>query len=225
MKSQHQFVSECIARHSEEGAHPQDGDIWEEAHFPFPRDCGDQTIALRFWEHQVQGILQSEEMGRVCFFAGDAKRFFSSGPFVEDWFELYDLFEKWMKLGAKESHRKIHGPKNSEGKSVVAVKAAIASHAKKDRLGKSINGKRASTAAHSKKNASGKSVTAVKAGKASAKTGKNCRKVKVVCLESGKEFSFDSQKDTAKFLRISEGGLSMILNGTRSKPGFKIYKG
>ena len=102
---QHTFVRQCQERYAEEGAHPGDGDDWEEAHYPLPRGLGDETICLRHDDHQIQGLLQSEEIGQRRFWSADALRFLKTGPFVDGWFELWDLYDKWAgPAGFPEDH-------------------------------------------------------------------------------------------------------------------------
>ena len=82
---------------------------------------------LPFYLHQYAGILQSEDIGRCCFFPGHAKNALINGPFVDGWFELWDLYEKWLKInaaGTQESraktHEKLWSEKDDRGISVRA---------------------------------------------------------------------------------------------------------
>lgn len=112
--NQHDFVRQCLERYAADGSHPGDGDKWDDAHYPAPKGIGHQKIKLKHWDHQVQGLLQSEEYGRVCFFAGDAKRFLDSGPFVEGWFELYEIFAKYAAVNAEQTNKKLTFEQRSE---------------------------------------------------------------------------------------------------------------
>jgi len=67
--------------------------------------------------HQVQGLWQSKEYEQCCFFAADAKRFLTEGPFVSGWFELWDIYDKYSTLHASAAGKKsaelglgIHAP-------------------------------------------------------------------------------------------------------------------
>jgi hypothetical protein len=104
--NQHEWVQQCTSFYQNHGltpGNPEDGD-WEECHYPSPKKMGDKTILMLHDHHQVQGLLQSEEYNKMCFFSGDVKSFLIKGPFVENWFELWDLYEK---------HLAIHSSKNS----------------------------------------------------------------------------------------------------------------
>ena len=94
---QHTYVKSCLSFYVERGltpGDPEDGK-WEEAHYPAPKGEGVETILLLHDHHQVQGLLQSEEYGRCCFFIGHTKSFLSHGPFTSNWFELWDVYDKW----------------------------------------------------------------------------------------------------------------------------------
>lgn len=88
------FALECRRRYAEDGL-VVDASNGEFAHCPLPRGMGDTGYYLLHDDHQWQGLLQSEDVCRRCFFDGDARRFLEEGPFVEGWFELWDLYEKW----------------------------------------------------------------------------------------------------------------------------------
>lgn len=74
--NQHQWVEECLGYYKQNDVQigdPNEG-VWEDAHYPLPRGMGDSTIKLLHEHHQIQGVLQSEEVGRCCFYSGDAIR-------------------------------------------------------------------------------------------------------------------------------------------------------
>lgn len=77
---QHQFVDETF----------------EDAHFPLPKDLGTETIKLHHLDHAIQGLFQSEEVGKKCFFVGDTKAALNApNYFPLGWFEAWDLYDKW----------------------------------------------------------------------------------------------------------------------------------
>jgi hypothetical protein len=110
--NQHVWVQQCARYYEENGLTPgnlDDGD-WEEAHYPAPKWAGGtETVRLLHGHHQVQGLLQSEEYGRCCFYNYDVRVFLKCGPFAPGWFELWDLYDKWK----GDSGRKV-GPKNGK---------------------------------------------------------------------------------------------------------------
>lgn len=108
---QHTWVRDCLAYYRENGLTPEPG--WEEAHYPAPRGVGEETVWMTHSDHQVQGLLQSEEYKRQCFFSGDAKKFLSTGPFVPEWFLLWELYDKWTRENGKRNGKNT-GPKNLE---------------------------------------------------------------------------------------------------------------
>jgi hypothetical protein len=113
--NQHDFVKGCLAFYEEDCLTPEKG--WDVAHYPAPENQKDETIWLSHDHHQIQGLLQSREYGQCCFFAGDAKRFLTKGPFVPGWFELWDIYDEYTHLNASAAGKKaaelrvgIHAP-------------------------------------------------------------------------------------------------------------------
>ena len=105
---QHTYVKYCQDYYKEEGltpGNPDDGE-WQDAHYPAPKGVGGNTILLLFDHHQVQGLLQSEEYKQCCFFAGHAKEFLVNGPFIEGWFELWVMYEKWHSSLSSQAGKK-----------------------------------------------------------------------------------------------------------------------
>jgi hypothetical protein len=94
--NQHSFVKERLTYYEEQGlvpGNPDDGD-WQEAHYPEPRGVGKEVVWMLYNDHQQQGLYQSEEYGRPCFFNADVKTFLDNN-WCSNWFELYDLYDKW----------------------------------------------------------------------------------------------------------------------------------
>ena len=167
---QHTFVKERLAYYREQGltpGNPEDGE-WQDAHYPAPDPEGNATVPLLYNDHQIQGILQSEEYGRVCFWVGHTRKFLTQGPFVENWFELWNLYDKWV----GERMKALNKEKDDLGRSVFAMKGTTAANLEKDDLGRSVNavkgGKAAAAVTNAEKDENGKSVNAVKGGKAAA---------------------------------------------------------
>jgi hypothetical protein len=166
---QHKWVQGCLSFYGREGiviGDPEEG-VWNDAHYPAPNGKGEEKLPLLFDHHQVQGILQSEEYGRLCFFVGDVKRFLTHGVFVSSWFELYDLYEKWSQCHldniSQVGRIAAHSKRDDRGKSLLGVENAKRLHKEKDESGRSIHGVESAKKLHSDKNEEGKSVVAVRA--------------------------------------------------------------
>ena len=121
--NQHEFVARCYTTYAKLGLEPGNPDdgCWQDAHYPAPCPEGTSIIPLLYNDHQIQGLLQSEEYERCCFWVGDAKRFLLNCPFVEDWFELWDLYERWKGNGMGKMNKSL----TLEARSVNAKKAVI----------------------------------------------------------------------------------------------------
>ena len=111
--NQHDWVQRCLAYYEENGLTPEPGGEWQEAHYPAPKGIGTEVIWLMCDHHQVQGLLQSEEYGRQCFYNGEVKKFLNKRSFVPDWFKLYDLYDKWKGFASKNNCKKT-GKRNIE---------------------------------------------------------------------------------------------------------------
>ena len=110
---QHEWVKGCLAFYQENDMTPEEG--WEEAHYPIPKCLGgDETVWLTWEHHQIQGLLQSEEYRRVCFYAYDVKKYLEQDG-RED---LWELYWKWTrengrKMGVKNM-KKMHEHPNTK---------------------------------------------------------------------------------------------------------------
>ena len=106
--NQHEWVQTCTKKYKEQGLTPGDPDDgeWQDAHYPAPKGVGVDTVLLLFDDHQVQGLLQSEEYGRCCFFNDHTRKFLTQKPFTPNWFELWDLYDKWSGYNARMNNEK-----------------------------------------------------------------------------------------------------------------------
>lgn len=165
---QHEFVKKRLQFYADNSIVPGDPEegVWNYAHYPAPKGMGDKTILLLWEDHQIQGLLQSEEYGKCCFWVGDALSFLREGAFVEDWSFLWDLYDKWSSDRARKSVQKVHSRKNSEGKSILGVNNGKKNaarmnevlHSKKDSKGRSLQGVLASERLHSERDSQGRSI-------------------------------------------------------------------
>jgi len=98
------FALECLRRYKREGLVVDDRNgVF--AHCPLPRGMGDTGVYLLHNDHQQQGILQSEDVGRKCFYEHDALRFLKESAFGPQLFELWELYEKWCGNKGKSMYR------------------------------------------------------------------------------------------------------------------------
>ena len=106
--NQHTFVKNCFAYYEEQGlipGNPDDGD-WEECHYPEPEGIGNKIILLLHNDHQQQGLYQSEEYHRPCFFNWHVKEFLDD-TWCFNWFELYGIYDKWKGYYSKKARANI----------------------------------------------------------------------------------------------------------------------
>lgn len=101
--NQKDFVAWAQSQHAD-GA----DETWEQAHFPLPKGQGDNTIPLHPLDHAIQGVFQSEEAGRMCFWAGNTRRALYKTPnyWPAGWFEACDLYEKWQSARGRSAGKK-----------------------------------------------------------------------------------------------------------------------
>ena len=88
------FTLECRNRYSEDGL-VVDESNGEFAHCPLPESMGDSGYYLLHDDHQHQGLLQSRDVGRRCYWIPDVKRWLTTAHFVEGYFELWDIFDEF----------------------------------------------------------------------------------------------------------------------------------
>jgi hypothetical protein len=147
---QHTWVRKCLSYYDENNLTPEPGGEWQEAHYPAPKGVGTDVIWLTHDHHQVQGILQSEEYSRQCFFNSDVTEFFKFGPFVPDWFDLYDLYYKWAKengmrsLGSMSDHPntvkgRVEGGRKSGPSTAKSMNAHPNTHKSRLEIGKRLS--------------------------------------------------------------------------------------
>ena len=176
------FALACRAYYDEEGF-IVDASNGEFAHCPYPEGMGDSGYHLLHDHHQQQGLLQSKDVDQCCFFIGHAKKWLlECDPIPENYFELWDIYEKYSKehlqknaaltnaklhekrddLGRSLHTLKLHEEKDELGRSLLTLRL----NEQKDEFGKSINAVKGGRAAHEEKDENGKSVNAVKASAA-----------------------------------------------------------
>jgi len=137
------FALACRAYYDENGL-VVDSRNGEFAHCPYPKGMCETGYYLLHSHHQHQGILQSKDLGQCCFFLGYAKKWLlECNYFPEDYFELWDIYEKYAseqgKSAIKKSHKVIYAEKDELGRSILGVKNAEKLNAEKNKNGKSVN--------------------------------------------------------------------------------------
>ena len=89
------FALACRARYEQMGL-VVDRHNGEFAHCPYPRGMGDSGYYLLHDDHQHQGLLQSRDLNKCCFFSGHAKRWLMNcKEFPEGYFELWEIYEEF----------------------------------------------------------------------------------------------------------------------------------
>ena len=98
---------------------------WEMAHTPLPAGMGDTWVWLPHDLHQIHGLLQSIDLGHTHYWVGATYRFLTHGPFVKDWFELFEIYEKTHLDGAMKGAEVLHLEKLPDGRSKNAVENCV----------------------------------------------------------------------------------------------------
>lgn len=90
------FALACRAYYEEQGL-IVDETNGQFAHSPYPKGMGETGYYLLWEHHQQQGLLQSRDIGRCCFFSGDAKKWLMTcGYWPDNYFELWDIYENYI---------------------------------------------------------------------------------------------------------------------------------
>ena len=164
------FALNCLQRYAENGD-IVDASNGQFAHCPQPERYGDKGYYLTWEDHQHQGLLQSKDVGECCFFVGHAKKWLlECDPLPENYFELWDIYDEYVRKQAAENAKKmnevLHAEKDENGKSRHSVsnakKMLEKMHKEKNEEGKSVQGVKNAGRLNKEKNKEGKSVNAVK---------------------------------------------------------------
>ena len=108
------FALACRAYYDEQGL-IVDETNGEFAHCPLPKGMGDRGYYLLWEHHQQQGLLQSRDVDRKCFFNADVKKWLLTCNYWPDnFFELWDTYEHYTREHAKNSLRKVTHDQRSE---------------------------------------------------------------------------------------------------------------
>jgi len=105
------FALECIARYAREGL-VVDSSNGQFAHCPYPRPKGqkkrlpgDKGYWLTFEDHQHQGLLQSQDVGRRCYIPYRVRRYLDTWP--PGCFDLWDIYDKFNAIRSEEHKKNI----------------------------------------------------------------------------------------------------------------------
>ena len=119
------FALECIARYAREGL-VVDSSNGQFAHSPYPNGMGDGGYYLTFEDHQKQGLLQSVDVGRQCYFTGDVCQYLNTKPpGHEELRVIYDEFNKIpedQKRGHSQRMSGKFGALNHSSRAIVVIK-------------------------------------------------------------------------------------------------------
>jgi len=96
------FALKCRERYEEDGL-VVDQSNGEFAHCPLPKGLGETGYYLLHDDHQWQGLLQSRDVGRRCFWTPNTKKWLLNTSFVEEFFDLWDIFDEFVS-GVHSSH-------------------------------------------------------------------------------------------------------------------------
>jgi hypothetical protein len=97
-----EFALSCLRYYEEQGI-VVDATNGQFAHCPYPEGMGETGYYLLWEHHQQQGLIQSRDVGKMCFFSGDVKKWLTEcDPMPDNYFELWDIYEEFQTKNAKE---------------------------------------------------------------------------------------------------------------------------
>jgi hypothetical protein len=232
MLSNERFALACRAYYDEIGL-VVDATNGEFAHSPLTRKECDTGYYLLWEDHQHQGLLQSKDLGKCCFFSGHTRKWLEElDYFPDDYFELWDIYEKYSSEHSQKMNRELHSAKDENGKSLHSLKLhkeknkdgksllSLKAHEAKDENGKSVNAVKAASKTHETKDENGKSLHSLMMNKKvheakdengkSLHTMKNLKKIHEAKDENGKSLLT---------LRINAQVWESTVDGFRSNAG------
>jgi hypothetical protein len=79
----------------------------EFAHCPLPKKLGKTGYYLLPEHHIVQGLLQSKDCDRCCFFSADPLKFLiNTSWFPDDFFDLWDIYDKYRSWASNQTENR-----------------------------------------------------------------------------------------------------------------------
>ena len=133
------FALECIARYAKEGL-VRDS-TWEFAHCPYPRPkgqkrrlSGDKGYWLTFNDHQHQGLLQSVDFDRRCFYTYEVKLWLNTKP--PGYEGLYEIYNEFI---SGKHHPQYGVPRTEEWKKAHSERMSGEKHPQYGKLGAAHN--------------------------------------------------------------------------------------
>ncbi len=96
-----EFALACLRYYEEQGliVDERNGEF---AHCPHPEGMGETGYYLLHEHHQQQGLLQSRDVGKCCFFGPDVKKWLQTCNYwPEGFFELWDIYEEFLAVRGK----------------------------------------------------------------------------------------------------------------------------
>ena len=90
-----EFALACRAYYEEQGL-IVDATNGQFAHCPLPKEMGETGYYLLWEHHQQQGLLQSRDVGRCCFWVGHAKQWLNQCDYWPDnYFDLWNIYDEF----------------------------------------------------------------------------------------------------------------------------------
>ena len=179
----------------------------EFSHCPYPKGMGETGYYLLHGDHQHQGILQSKDIERLCFWVGDAKKWLlECDPIPDNYFELWDIYEEYT-----EKHLTLSREKGQKkGLKVI----------KENKLGfffdPVLRAKGVET--HRKNGTGGFDPEFQKKGTKVAQEV-NKKSIELTRIETGEKFIFSSKIEAIKAFNLNESCLSSVCHGKRKTTG------
>jgi hypothetical protein len=210
MLSNERFALACRAYYEEIGL-IVDSSNGQFAHSPLTRKECDTGYYLLWEHHQHQGLLQSKDLDKCCFFSGDTKKWLlECDYFPADYFELWDIFEKYF-----HKNKKKVAETNRKNKTAI-----FSPEAQKKRTETQIKNKTGIFDPETWK----KSVETCRTNGAGLfdpeirKKGAEARKkpIELTKISTGDKFVFPSKKEAAEVFNLCASNLSNVCLGKRS---------
>jgi hypothetical protein len=138
MLSNERFALACRAYYDEIGL-VVDATNGEFAHSPLTRKECETGYYLLHSDHQHQGLLQSRDLGKCCFFPYHTLKWLKEcDDFLDNYFELWDIYDEYSGYNGRKVMEKRHKEKDEKGRSLAAVRLNEKIHKEKDENGKSL---------------------------------------------------------------------------------------
>jgi hypothetical protein len=211
------FALACRAYYDEIGL-IVDASNGQFAHSPLTKRECDTGYYLLWGHHQHQGLLQSKDLNKCCFFIGHAKKWLQECDyFPEGYFELWDIYDKYVGENGKKT-AEIHR-ENGTGIFSPGNQKKVAEINRKNGTGIYDPEVRRMGLEAVRKSGTGVYDPAIRDKGIKAAQEVHKKPIELTRIKTGERFVFPSKIEAANALNLDQASLGQVCRGNYSQTG------